>query len=81
MATLMDVKSYLSGRGRASLSDISIGLDTTVDAAKALLDVWIKKARVRQIPSDCGSSCGKSCCDSKNSHAEVFEWLGGGRPS
>ncbi|MDK9720000.1 MAG: FeoC-like transcriptional regulator [Rhodospirillales bacterium] len=75
MATLMDVKSYLSERKRASLSDIAVGLGTTADAAKALLDVWIEKARIRRLLSDCGGTCNKSCCETKGGGADVYEWI------
>lgn len=75
MATLLEIKSYMSDRKRASLYDIAIGLGTSTEAAKALLEVWAGKRRVRQVPSDCGGTCGKSCCDSKNPASEVYEWI------
>lgn len=81
MATPSDLRSYLSGRGRASLADIAIGLDTSPDAARALLDVWETKQRVRRVGADCGKGCGGACCGGDPAIAEVYEWVGPPRPT
>ncbi|CAK0760780.1 putative ferrous iron transport protein C [Azospirillaceae bacterium] len=83
MATLFDVKGYLSERGKAPLTDIALRFDTSVDAARALVDVWIAKNRVRRVDidatehMDCGAkACAKaSCCSGNPQNLEVYEWI------
>ncbi|MGQ3674503.1 FeoC-like transcriptional regulator [Xanthobacter sp. TB0139] len=80
MATLSDVKRYMRQHHRASLQDLAIGLSTTQDAAKALLEMWRSKKRVRSIAANCGSNCGKSrwggCnCASAALPPEIYEWI------
>lgn len=78
MASPSEVKAYLKERHRASLGEIAIHFDTTADAAKGLLDIWLVKARVRKVEAEtsgCASSCVKGCCDPGQA-AEVYEWVG-----
>ncbi|WP_035693204.1 FeoC-like transcriptional regulator [Azospirillum halopraeferens] len=74
MATLSDVRRYLSERHRASLADIAPGVGTTADAARALLDHWAARGRVRHLTAACDGRCGKSCCDG-SAYAEIYEWV------
>ncbi|MCW8905045.1 FeoC-like transcriptional regulator [Sedimenticola sp.] len=69
---LADIKRYLQNRGPVCLSDIALHLGTTPDAARGMLDTWIRKGRVRhqQLNAACGSSCGKCRPDSM----EFYEW-------
>lgn len=82
MATLTQVKHYLEGRRRASVSDVAIALSTSSDAARALLEMWRAKQRARLISDGCGS-CGKSrfggcSCPATEVSADVYEWIGEG---
>lgn len=70
---LTELKSYLSGRRRASLDEISRHFDLAPDAARGMLATWIAKGRLRILNQHlpCGS-CGK--CES--SVSDVYEWIG-----
>lgn len=77
MATLSSVKSYLEARSRASLTDIALGVATTPEAARALLERWQVKNRVRLVEAACGS-CGHGPFGCTCSHAapvEIWEWI------
>ncbi len=69
---LADIKNYLQHRGAVCLSDIALHLGTTPDAARGMLETWIRKGKVRrqQISAACASSCGKCRPDSM----EFYEW-------
>ena len=58
MTTLFAVKRYMQDRGRVTVPELAIGLDTTPDHVRGLLEMWRAKQRVRLIPGSCGS-CGK----------------------
>ncbi|MGE4373549.1 MAG: FeoC-like transcriptional regulator [Xanthobacter sp.] len=80
MATLSDVKRYMRQHHRASVHDLAIGLSTTQDAAKALLEMWRSKNKARFIDTTCGGSCGKSkwggCnCAMAMLTPEIYEWV------
>lgn len=70
---LSEIKQYLSQRGSASLSDISVHFDTDPNAMRGMLEQWIRKGKVsKHIASEsCGSSCNK--CDIKSS--EIYQWV------
>lgn len=71
---LSQVNDYLRLRGRASVMDMAIALNTTPDALREMLAVLERKGRVRRLPSDtlCGGGCTK--CDPAN--IELYEWSG-----
>lgn len=71
---LTRVSDYLRQHRRASVIDMSYGLDTAPDALKGMLATLERKGRVRRLPAGttCGNGCGK--CDP---HAvELYEWVG-----
>lgn len=79
MTTLSAVKAYLELHGRSALPDIALGLATTPDNARHLLEIWRAKDRVRLIPAQCGS-CGKGpfggCdCDLAALVSDAYEWI------
>jgi len=69
---LSDIRHYLQNRGPVCLSDIALHLGTTPDAARGMLETWIRKGRVQhqQLSAACASSCGKCRPDSM----EFYEW-------
>ncbi|WP_334175387.1 FeoC-like transcriptional regulator [Pseudoxanthobacter sp.] len=76
MATLSDVKAYLRQRGRASEGDIAIALDTSAENARALLEMWQGKQRVRLVTAACGT-CGSHICSCAATPAHsIWEWIG-----
>ncbi len=70
---LADIKQYLSQRGSASLSDISVHFDTDPNAIRGMLEQWIRKGRVSKdiANGSCGVNCNK--CDATNT--EIYRWI------
>jgi len=70
---LTDLREYLTGRKRASVTDLAsyFGMDHT--AVEGLLALWMSKGRVRKLNDalPCGT-CGK--CESATT--DVYEWIG-----
>ena len=71
---LSDIRSYLADKGEASLADVALHFDITPDAARGMLEVWMRKGKVsrRMISASCGSSC--SQCDP--AVTEIYVWGG-----
>ncbi len=79
MTTLSDVKRYMQDHHRVTVDQLALGVSTTPDNARSLLEMWRAKNRVRFIPSSCGS-CGKGkwggCnCSVATIDPEVYEWV------
>lgn len=71
---LGDIRDYLRQRGSASLSDVSIHFDIAPDTAEFALSYWLKKGKVREQNSSCGSGgCGGGSCSGAGS--AVYEWV------
>ncbi|MFO7576598.1 MAG: FeoC-like transcriptional regulator [Pelovirga sp.] len=73
--TPSEVKHYLSDRRIAPLHDIALHFDMGHDAVRGILELWIKKGRVkRHQDNSCksGSCCGG--CEEEGSK-EIYEWL------
>jgi hypothetical protein len=79
MATLSAVKLFMERRGRASVSEVAVGLDTTPDVARSLLEMWRGKKKARLVIGIC-SACGKAstfgcACAGGADVADVYEWV------
>jgi hypothetical protein len=72
--TLSDLKTYLTERKMAPLSDIAHHFDSDPDALRGMLEHWVRKGRVRVHQE---SGCQSNCCGGCSSHdnKEVYEWL------
>ena len=70
---LADVRTYLAQRGRAPLADLVSRFEIDADALRSMLEVWIRKGRVRRIEATPGS-CGP-CCRCAEEILEVYEWV------
>ena len=69
---LQDIRQYLQQRGQATLYDIATHFDLDPEVARAMLQFWISKGRVRQLSQ--GDACGDSChCDSR-AQMDTFQW-------
>ncbi len=76
-AGLGDLRRYMEVHRRCTAEAIAAGLGTTADHARALLDFWRAKGRVRLAVDACAGSCGGgSCCGSSVALPEVYEWIG-----
>jgi len=78
MSTPSAVKSYLRERGRASLHELALRLDSTPEAVRPLVELWIAKGQARAVTPEDGPSCRSGSCGSCCGGTEpaVFEWLG-----
>lgn len=70
---LIDIKTFLAERKRASLDDLARHFDVEPGALKGMVETWIAKGRVRRLSDrlPCGT-CGK--CDS--AQVDIYEWVG-----
>lgn len=67
---LADLRNYLATRGRAPLGDLRARFDIDDEALRAMLDVWIRKGRVRRTETPCSG-----CCGCTGSATEIYEWV------
>ncbi|MBL4712776.1 MAG: FeoC-like transcriptional regulator [Gammaproteobacteria bacterium] len=69
---LSDIRDYLKQRNQCTLSDIALHFDTDADAARGMLDIWIRKGKVEKsyVTASCGTSC--QACDP--AATEVYIW-------
>ncbi|MBU1425060.1 MAG: FeoC-like transcriptional regulator [Gammaproteobacteria bacterium] len=65
------VSDYLKERGRASLQDMALGLDTSPDALRDMLAILERKGRVLRLPSGTGCS---GCSKCQPADIELYEW-------
>ncbi len=58
---LSDIRRYLIARPAASLSDIAMHFDSTPDAIRGMLDIWVRKGKVKKnlLNQNCSSGCNK----------------------
>jgi hypothetical protein len=71
---LSRVSEYLILHRRASVLDMTHGLDTTPDALKSMLATLERKGRVRRLPT--GTACGGGCKKCDPQAVELYEWIG-----
>ncbi len=73
--TPLEIRTYLSDRGRAPLTDIALHFGSAPEAVRDVLDLWIAKGKVRRL--DAAGECGKrgAGCSCSKPPAEVFEWV------
>ena len=69
---LARVESHLRERKRASLTDLAEVLDTHHKALRSMLDLLVRKGRIRRLPS--GTTCGGGCNKCKPETVELFEY-------
>lgn len=72
--TLADIKHYMQLNKVASLNDLTVQFDSDPGAIRDMVDVWIRKGKVRKI-EDLNVGCGK-CCSCKIAKDEIYEWIG-----
>lgn len=70
---LSDIRDYLKQRGQCTLSDIALHFDTSPEAIRGMLDIWIKKGKVDRRAAT--ASCGTSCQSCDPAATEVYFWV------
>jgi len=69
---LSNIRDYLKQRGQCTLSDIALHFDTDADAVRGMLEVWIRKGKVKKRSAT--DSCGTSCQSCDPAAIEVYSW-------
>jgi hypothetical protein len=81
MITLTALRDFLTERGRVSIKEIGIHFDSSPDAARQAIDLWVAKGRVRRVDgAGCCPKAGAGSCACASAPDEIFEWTGG-RPA
>jgi len=70
---LIKIKHYLQQRELTQLNDIALHFRTDIDTLQPMLDIWIRKGKIKKHQSS--QSCGRGCrgCDSQTVIA--YEWI------
>ncbi len=58
---------------RSSLTDLAEILDAQPEALRGMLDLLVRKGRLRRLPT--GTACGGGCNKCKPESVELFEWV------
>lgn len=72
---LSNVKRFMEQRGTASLADIAHHVDADPDAVRGMVEYWVAKRRICEVPVACG---GCTQCDPAT--IETYRWLDGSSP-
>ncbi len=68
---LSTIRQYLEQRQTASLADIARHLDADPDAVRGMIDHWVQKGKVSEIPVACGT-----CTQCDPTTIATYRWLG-----
>lgn len=68
---LSEVREYVRQRRQVSLTDIALHFDSSPDALRGMLDVWIKKGRMHKLCAQ--TSCG-TCNGCDIATEEIYIW-------
>ena len=70
---LSELRNFLAEHRRATLSVMAHHFDADGEAVRGMLDVLVRKGKVRRVhyPTDCGAT-GCSC---PNKEIDVYEWV------
>lgn len=71
---LSELKTYLSANRRVPIGDLVNRFDTSPDAIRGMLDVFIRKGRLRRVPTGGGDCSGCTKCAAFT--LEIYEWMG-----
>ena len=70
---LSEIKQYLVSCHAVTLNDLSIHFDTDPEALRDMLQIWVRKGKVRRVQTGggCGSGCGTCACAA----VETYQWV------
>ncbi|NES96312.1 MAG: sugar metabolism transcriptional regulator [Desertifilum sp. SIO1I2] len=68
---LQQLQNYLRNHTQTSLEDLAHHFQTDADALREMLNLLIRKGRVRKLAQ---KQCG-SCCSCAPEHLELYEWI------
>ena len=71
---LTDVKEYFARQKTASLTDLAVHFKAEPDTMRGMLDQWILRGKVRELPREdsCSNCCG---CECNSENTEIYQWL------
>ena len=72
---LIRMKHYLQQRRIVPLQDMARHFRVDVNTVRPLLDVWVRKGRVRHL-AGARPPC-NGCCQCDPATIEIYEWTGG----
>lgn len=72
MNILTEVRDYLHQRQHASIDDLALHFDSTPDAIRGMLDLWIARGKIRRCPAAACNSCSSSC---PAKPGDSYEWV------
>ena len=70
---LSEIKEYFSQQPMASLADLSVHFGVEPDAMRGMLELWIRKGKLRKLPQ--GDPCPNCCKTCKLEKLELYKWL------
>ena len=71
--TPIEIKKYLIERKIATLRDIAIHFSMETGTVVPMLDMWIRKGKLKKYDSK--SVCQKGCCKCDPATIEAYEWI------
>ncbi len=70
---LAEVRDYLKSRTQASVTDIALHFKSDPEAVRGMMDIWIRKGKVRKRMAT--DACGSSCNSCESAVTEIYEWI------
>ena len=67
---LGQIRDLLTERPVASITEIASHLGTNTEAARGMVDVWVRKNRAMRVPMACGS-----CTECGSDATELYQWV------
>jgi putative ferrous iron transport protein C len=71
--TPIDIKQYLMKRKLVTLQDIATHFRMTTGTATPMLDLWIRKGKLKKHDGHIG--CQKGCCACDPATIVSYEWI------
>ncbi|KAA3631208.1 MAG: sugar metabolism transcriptional regulator [Proteobacteria bacterium] len=69
---LREIRRYIRMRGQTSLADLATHLDSSPDAVRGMLDVWVRKGKIGRLARS--SRCGTACAGCAAAMVEIYYW-------
>jgi hypothetical protein len=73
---LTELRRVLQTQGPLSLGEIAKRLDSSPEAVRSMLEIWIEKGRVSRLAT--AEGCGSSCQGCAVTQTEYYAWRGRG---
>lgn len=68
------LSQLLQTHGRASLTELALALHSAPEALAPMLELLMRKGRVREVVGAQGGRCG-GCCKCEKGAMKVYEWV------